>query len=101
MPRGYVIFTEVIRDQAGYDSYVGKALPTILASGGRAIVVHDDPEVLEGEWHGSRTVVLEFDSVEAARAWYESPDYQRVIAERHASADANAAIVGGFEMPAS
>ena len=99
MPKGYVIFTEVIRDQPRYDGYVGKALPTIIQQGGRPIVVHDNPEVLEGQWHGSRTVVLEFDSVEAARAWYRSPEYQAIVGERHASAEANAAIVGGFAMP--
>lgn len=99
MPKGYVMVTETINDQAGYDAYVAKALPTIMQAGGRAIVVHDDPEVIEGTWHGTRTVVLEFDSVEAARNWYKSPEYQAIIGERHASADANAAIVSGFEMP--
>ena len=101
MAKGYIIFTEVIRDQARYDGYVQKALPTILQSGGRPLVVHDGPEVIEGKWHGTRTVVLEFDSVEAARKWYKSSGYQSVVGERHASAEANAAIVGGFEMPAS
>ena len=59
MPKGYAIFTETIRDQAGYDGYVQKAVPTILRSGGRPIVVYDDPEVIEGQWHGRRTVILE------------------------------------------
>lgn len=99
MPKGYVIFTETISDQDRYQGYLGKAVPTVLAHGGRAIVMHDNPEVIEGQWHGTRTAVLEFDSVEAARNWYNSPEYQAVIGERHASADANAAIVGGFEMP--
>lgn len=98
MPKGYAIFTEVIHDQAGMDSYVQEAMPTLLQAGGRPIVVEDNPEVIEGEWHGSRTVVLEFDSVEAARAWYRSPEYQAVIGRRHASGESNAAIVGGFEM---
>ena len=99
MPKGYVIFTEVIGDQTRYDGYVQKALPTIIRQGGRPIVVHDNPEVIEGQWHGSRTVVLEFDSVKAARDWYKSPEYHAVVGERHASAEANAAIVSGFEMP--
>ena len=99
MPKGYVIFTEAIRDQTRYDGYVQKAVPTIIQQGGRPIVVHDNPEVIEGQWHGSRTVVLEFDSVEAARDWYTSSGYQAVIGERLASAEANAAIVSGFEMP--
>ena len=101
MAKGYVIFTEVIQDQARYDGYVQKALPTILQGGGRPIVVHDGPEVIEGKWHGTRTVVLEFDSVDSARKWYRSSGYQSVVGERHASAEANAAIVSGFEMPSA
>jgi uncharacterized protein (DUF1330 family) len=101
MPKGYAIFTETIHNQARYDGYVQKAVPTIIQSGGRPIVVYDDPEVIEGKWHGRRTVILEFDSMEAARNWYRSPAYQSVVGERHASAEANAAIVGGYEMSAA
>jgi len=66
MLTGYVIFTRVIRDPARFDGYVQKAIPTIVRSGGRPIIVDDAPEVVEGTWHGTRTVVLEFDSVEDA-----------------------------------
>ena len=101
MPKGYAIFTVTIRDQAGYDVYIDKALPTIVESGGRPIVMYDDPEVLEGQSRGSRIVMLEFDSVQAARNWYSSPAYQAVIGERHASTTADAVIVGGLEMPSA
>ena len=55
------------------------------------------PQVLEGDWHGTQTVVLEFDSVEAARAWYESEDYQAIIGRRHDAADSHAVILTGLE----
>jgi len=100
MPKGYVIFTEDIRDGAAIGVYVRQAIPTIMQAGGRIIVADDAPEPIEGSWHGTRTVVLEFDSVEAARNWYRSPDYQGVAGLRHAAADSNVAIVAGFEMPA-
>lgn len=96
MAKGYVIFHETIHDQAGYDGYVQKVLPTITEAGGRLFVVEDDAEVLEGKAPGSRVVVLEFDSVDAARAWYSSPGYQAIIGERHASAEADAYIVAGL-----
>lgn len=99
MPKGYIIFTVAIHDQAGFDGYAQKAVPTIMQKGGRPIVVHDDPEVIEGQWHGSHTVVLEFDSVEAAHDWYNSPEYQATVAERRASAESNVVIVSGFDMP--
>lgn len=101
MAKGYVIFTETIADQKRYDAYAEKALPTIGEFGGRPLVIEDNPEVIEGQWHGTRTVVLEFDSVQAARDWYNSPDYQAIVGERHAAADANAVIVGEFQMPDS
>ena len=97
MAKGYAVFTEIIKDQDRYQGYVREAVQTIGRSGGRIIVVDDNPKVLEGVWHGTRTVVIEFESVEAARAWYESADYQGIIAQRHASAEANAVILGGLE----
>ena len=54
----------------------------------------------EGHWgRGPATGVMEFDAVEAARAWYNAGAYQSVIGERDAAADSNAVIVSGFEMP--
>jgi uncharacterized protein (DUF1330 family) len=99
MAKGYVIFIETVKDQAGYDGYVQKAVPTVMQNGGRPVVFHEGAEVLEGAWPGPRVVILEFDSVEAARKWYTSAEYQAVIGERHASAEATAAIVPGFEAP--
>ena len=52
--------------------------------------------MLEGEWHGSQTVLLEFESVEAARTWYESEDYQKAVKLRQAAADCNGAILSGL-----
>ncbi len=100
MPKGYVIFTDDIHDQAEIDAYVQQAVPTILQAGGQILVADDAPDPLEGSWHGKRTVLLEFESVEAARNWYRSAEYQGLAVRRHAAADSNAAIVAGFEMPA-
>ncbi len=100
MPKGYVIFTESIRDRAGMDAYGDKAVPSMIQNGGAILVVDEAPDVLEGAWPATRTVVLEFESADAARAWYESADYQAAIPVRKAAADANVVIVSGFEPPA-
>jgi uncharacterized protein (DUF1330 family) len=44
-------------------------------------------------------VILEFESVEAARSWYESSDYQAAIPLRQAGAETNVAIIAGFDFP--
>ncbi|MET9972506.1 DUF1330 domain-containing protein [Streptomyces sp. NPDC006356] len=100
MPKGYVIMTEAIRDQAGMEAYSKASTPSMVEAGARVRAVDPAPQVLEGEWHGDRTVVVEFESVEAARAWYESAGYQEAKPLRQAAADTNAVIVSGFEMPA-
>ena len=61
MPKGYVIITEVVKDQAAMAEY-GKL--AAQAMGGAKILAFDmAPTVIEGEWPATQTVVLEFDSV--------------------------------------
>jgi uncharacterized protein (DUF1330 family) len=96
MPKGYVIFTEAITDQAGMEAYGAAAAPSIVESGAGVLAVDTQPQVLEGQWHGDQTVILEFESVDAARAWYESVGYGEAKPLRHAAADTNAVIISGF-----
>ena len=97
--KGYVILTESIKDPEGMKAYAqaaGAAMGDV-----NILAVDTAPKVIEGTWHGDQTVVLEFDSVAAARAWYESEGYQQAAKLRQAAADCNAVILSGFEMPTS
>ena len=97
MPKGYVILTEVIHDRAGMDADGAASRASLVADEGRVLVVDEDVEVLEGEWHGTRTVIVEYDSVERAREWYESAAYQETLPLRQAAAECNVVIVpSGF-----
>jgi uncharacterized protein (DUF1330 family) len=93
-PKGYVILTEDIKDQAGMAEYGKLAMKAM--DGATILSVDQKPQVLEGAWHGSQTVVLEFESVEAARAWYSSDAYQAAAKIRQGAAECNAVIVSGF-----
>lgn len=94
MPKGYVILTEEITDPEGMKAY-GRAAS--VAMGNVTILAVDaKPQVLEGEWHGHQTVVLEFGSVEDARAWYDSEAYTAARGLRQAAAETNAVILSGF-----
>jgi uncharacterized protein (DUF1330 family) len=97
MPKGYVILTETIHDPAGMDAYGQASMPSVIESGGKVLVVDAQPQVLEGEWHGDRTVIVEFDSVATARAWYASASYEAAKPLRHAASASNVAILSGFE----
>ena len=60
---------------------------------GELLVVSEDPTVVEGEWPYTRTVLIRFPSAEAARAWYESPEYQDIAQHRFRGAKTNAVVV--------
>lgn len=94
MPKGYVILTEQIHDPEGMKAYGKAAMPAM--AGATIVAVSRTPEVLEGQWHGDQTVVLEFESVDAARAWYHSEIYQTAKALREKAATTNAVIIEGF-----
>jgi uncharacterized protein (DUF1330 family) len=94
MPKGYVIVTEDIKDPAGMAEY-GKLAMKVMG-GATILSIDQKPEVLEGEWHGSQTVVLEFESVEAARDWYYSDAYQEAAKVRQGAAECNGVIVSGL-----
>ncbi len=96
MSKGYVIFTEVIHDPEGMEAYSRAAGTSIAGSGARVLAVDRHPEVLEGEWPATQTVVLQFESVDAARAWYTSDSYQAAVELRQAAADCDVVIVSGL-----
>lgn len=95
MAKGYIVVTEDIKDPDAFKVYMGEAAK---AMNGSAKVVSFDPgpEVLEGQWHGPQTIVLEFESVDAARDWYHSELYQKAARLRQAAADCNVVILRGM-----
>jgi uncharacterized protein (DUF1330 family) len=94
MPKGYVIITEDIKDPAGMAEY-GKLASQTMGSA-KVLAFGPAAETLEGEWHGTQTVLLEFESVAAAKEWYYSDAYQEALKLRQAAADSNGVIVSGF-----
>ncbi len=99
MPKAYVILTEAVKDEAGMAAYSKAAAPSLSGDGVSVLAADASPQTLEGDWHGDRTVVLEFESVEAAENWYTSPEYEKAKPLRHAAAETNAVIVKGFDPP--
>jgi uncharacterized protein (DUF1330 family) len=73
MPRGYVVMTEMIHDHAGMAAHGAVTYDSLVEHGAKMLVVDSDYEVREGTWEGgSRLAIMEFESPEVARQWYES-----------------------------
>jgi len=73
-------------DPAAFEAYREQALPVIAAFGGRSLLQGTRHERLEGEWAPRRMVVVEFPSMEQARAFYDSAAYAGPKALRQAAA---------------
>ncbi|WP_103351472.1 DUF1330 domain-containing protein [Amycolatopsis sp. CA-128772] len=58
--------------------YLERIQATLDPYGGKVLVHGAQVEVREGEWPGA-LVVIEFPSLTAARAWYDSPAYREIL----------------------
>jgi uncharacterized protein (DUF1330 family) len=92
----YVVAQGRIENRKLIDEYVGKALPTIQAHGGCVLGFDEAPEMVEGTVDHPRTVILEFESREAFRNWYDSPEYQAILSMRLEGAPGTLILVQGL-----
>ncbi len=91
----YVVVQIAIDDPVDYERYKELAPPSIAAYGGRYLVRGGRHEVLEGAWHPARLVVLEFPSMERARAWWSSPEYAAAKGLRQRCAQTEMVLIEG------
>lgn len=78
----YFIAQYVVNNPALYQEYSAGAGPTIAAHGGELVSFDVAAETVEGTPPGPQTVIIKFESTEAARAWYQSSEYQAVVGKR-------------------
>ena len=92
----YVVLDLEVTDPDKFAEYRRLAPPAIAACGGRYIARGGTTEVLEGTRTPNRIVILEFPTVDQAKAWLESPVYREARALRQASAITNAFVTQGL-----
>jgi uncharacterized protein (DUF1330 family) len=92
----YLIVETDITDPEQYEQYKAASPGAIAAHGGRFVVRGGETAVLEGDWNPKRLVVVEFDDLEAARRFYDSPEYQAAMKLREGAASLNMVAVQGL-----
>ncbi len=81
----YVLVEISVTDPQAYERYKALAEASVSAHGGRYLVRGGQRQQLEGHRTPDRLVLLEFPSMEQARAWWSSPEYQAAKPFRLAS----------------
>jgi uncharacterized protein (DUF1330 family) len=92
---GYIIVQIDVTDPEVYEEYKAQVPATTEKYGGEYLVRGGAMEILEGEWILPRIVVIRFPSVEDAKAWHGSVEYQGPKALRQAASRGNMVVVEG------
>jgi len=93
--KGYVIANVEVTDWEGYEAYRSRTADVIGQYGGRFLVRGGAVEVREGAPGIARLVVIEFPDMDAARAFYDSPEYQAILPHRTANSTATLFLAEG------
>ena len=78
----YVIADIKVSDPDQYREDRALSPTAARAAGGEFVVRGGAHEVLEGDWHPNRVVMLKFPSYEQARAFYDSTLYRQAREKR-------------------
>ena len=92
---GYIIAQVDITDPEIFENYRSQVPATLKPFGGEFVIRGGAMEELEGEWPIPRVVVIQFPSVEQAKAWWASGKYRGPKTLRQSASHTNLIVVEG------
>ncbi len=95
MPSAYLIANVHVEDATAYEDYKRLSSLAMQAHGAEVCVRGGAVEVLEGDWHPERMVVLKFPSLAQAHAFHDSPEYTAARRAREGIAVMRMVVVEG------
>ena len=96
MPKGYLVATIRVKDKEKFAAFSGMAAPVIKAHGGKVLARGPGAERHEGSVEGI-VMMIEFESIDNARTFYLSDEYQAAKAVRDACSETDLMIIEGTE----
>ena len=95
MTSAYIIANVQVTNPTQYEEYKKWSSEAMKAHGAEVCVRGGKVEVLEGDWHPERIVILKFPDVEAAKKFNSSPEYSKARASRQGAAIMRMIVVEG------
>ena len=99
MPAYMIALNRGVHDRQKLEDYWRAAGPTFEGRGAKFLSVYTPLTPLESVGRLEGVVLIEFPDVAAAKAWYESPAYQKAKQHRDGAADAEFFIIDGGVVP--
>ena len=91
----YLLVDCEVTDPARYEEYRAVAPEAIGRYGGRYLARGGETVQLEGDWVPRRVVVVEFPTLDAAKTFFDSPEYRAAREVRKGAANMNIVAVAG------
>lgn len=95
MSKGYLVAHIRVQDAEAFEEFKQMSGAAIKAHGGRVLVRNPSPDHREGGAEGL-AIVIEFDSYDAARTFYESDTYSEARAVREKISETDLILVEGL-----
>jgi len=96
MKKGYIIGQITITNPKTYQRYASETENIIKKFGGRYLIRGGNQIIAEGDPQGNRDVVIEFDTLEKAKEFYESEEYAKIIDIRKENSTGYILLVEGY-----
>lgn len=93
----YLIASLNIHDRERYGQYEAGFMDIFAAYEGEMLAVDETPDVLEGDYQATRTVLIRFPSQDAADDWFNSEAYQALATHRHAASTGSIIRIKAFD----
>ena len=85
-----------VTDPETFSAYHDIAPPSVTTHGGRYVLPHGtEIEALEGNWRPNRIVLIEFDTADLAKQWWDSSEYAQARAVHRQTTISNIILVDG------
>lgn len=98
MAKGYIVAEVKAHDADAIAQYRLLSQAAVEQYGGRFIVRGGASEILEGKWTPpQRMIIVEFDTVEQAKCFYHSSEYQAARKVREDAAEMNMLVISGVD----
>jgi uncharacterized protein (DUF1330 family) len=96
----YVLAWVTVTDPESMGRYAAEVTAVTERYGGRYLFSGPGAKALEGDWDADGIAIIEFPTEEAARRWYDSPEYAPLRTLRQAAGPTSLLITPDAAPPA-
>jgi uncharacterized protein (DUF1330 family) len=92
----FIVDIVAVHDRERYMRYIQGVAGIVQRHGGRYLARGGETVPFAGDWTPERMIVIEFDSIDAARACFENDEYRAIAPLREESTTCRALFLEGM-----